>query len=369
MAVYKIFPNKDATIYSSNPTLNTGLDAICEVNTSPSNTSRFLTHFSQNEIQDVIDNKISGSVWNVSFNNFIADANGISFDSYIEIFPISQDWDNGTGEFGDTPTQTNGASWQSTDKTTTTLWVESGSIGDNHITSSFQSTTPGGGSWFYSGSQIQSYAVTQSFGLRSDKDINVEVKNIVERWYDGSLPNYGFIVKFEDTLEFNSSQNIQPSLKYFSVDTNTIYPPSLEFKWVDYESVLTGSESNILGSDNISISLNENPNIFYKDSINKFKINCSPTYPIRVFQTSSLFTNQYYLPPTSYYAIKDLDTNEFIINFDEEYTQISSDYNGNYFNVIMDGLEPERYYKIQIKTISNGSVKIYDDNYYFKVIN
>jgi hypothetical protein len=35
----------------------------------------------------------------------------------------------------------------------------------------------------------------------------------------------------------------------------------------------------------------------------------------------------------------------------------------------MNGLEPERYYAIVIKTEINGSTVIFDDNYYFKVIN
>ena len=36
MAVYKIFPTKDATLYSAYPSMNTGVDAILEVsNTNP----------------------------------------------------------------------------------------------------------------------------------------------------------------------------------------------------------------------------------------------------------------------------------------------------------------------------------------------
>jgi len=35
----------------------------------------------------------------------------------------------------------------------------------------------------------------------------------------------------------------------------------------------------------------------------------------------------------------------------------------------MNGLQPERYYKILIKTIINGSVIVKDEDYYFKVIN
>ncbi len=369
MAIYKIFPYKDATLYSGNPTANTGLDAICEVWNTPTNVSRFLTQFLHSEIQEVINEKIQDNQWDVSFRNFIANSTGLSFDTNIEILPLAQSWDNGLGEYGDIPTTINGVSWSTTDVSSLTPWLESGSIGSELITSSYSPTNPGGGSWFYSGSNTSTYSITQSFGLRSEKDINVNVKNIVEKWYSGSLPNYGFITKFEDNIEFNPSINVQPNLKYFSVDTNTIYPPTLEFKWRDYESILTGSESNIIGNNNIKISLEENPNKFYPNSINRFKINCAPTYPTRVFQTSSLFTNQYYLPTSSYYAVKDLDTNEFVINFDDDYTQISADSEGNYFNLYMNGLEPERYYKIQIKTINNGVIKIHDDNYYFKIIN
>ena len=64
-----------------------------------------------------------------------------------------------------------------------------------------------------------------------------------------------------------------------------------------------------------------------------------------------------------------MDTNEFVINFDDTYTQLSSDSKGNYFDIYMDGLEPERYYKILVKTNINGSVMVLDDNYYFKVVN
>ena len=64
-----------------------------------------------------------------------------------------------------------------------------------------------------------------------------------------------------------------------------------------------------------------------------------------------------------------MDTNEYVINFDNEYTQISADSTSNYFDIHMNGLEPERYYKIQVKTTIDGSTRIYDDNYYFKIVN
>ncbi len=35
----------------------------------------------------------------------------------------------------------------------------------------------------------------------------------------------------------------------------------------------------------------------------------------------------------------------------------------------MNGLQPERYYKILIKTNIDGEILVIDDNNYFKVIN
>lgn len=99
------------------------------------------------------------------------------------------------------------------------------------------------------------------------------------------------------------------------------------------------------------------------------RINCRPQFPTRVFQTSSLYTTNHYLPSSSFYAVKDLDTNEFVIDFDDTYTKISADDKSSYFVLYMNGLEPERYYQILIKTTIDGSTLILDDNFYFKVKN
>ena len=376
MAIYKIFPYKDTTLYSLYPNMSTGLDAISEivnrlgVDGTP-DVSRFITQFDTTEIQNVINNKIGSNIWDINFKNFIADAYGITLNSTLEIWPLAQDWNNGTGEFLDSPITTNGASWNFSNYGDGTSWSIAGFIGTELYTSSYNSTyaSQGGGNWFYSGSNVSSYRVTQSFDLRSDKDLNVRVKTIVSKWYSGSLPNYGFITKWASDIEFFNTSSIQPVMKYYSVDTNTIYPPQLEFKWRDYSSILTGSESTIVSNPNIKMSLAENPGIFYSGSINRFRLNISPMYPARTFQTSSFYVGKNYLPTSSYYALKDLDTNEFIIDFDSQFTQISADSTSNYFDIYMDGLEPERNYEILIKTTIDGSTRIYNDNYYFKVIN
>tara|TARA_R110000744_G_scaffold154120_3_gene268748 strand:+ start:1063 stop:2235 length:1173 start_codon:yes stop_codon:yes gene_type:complete len=388
MAVYKLFPIKDNSLYSFYPNMNSGLDEINQISnlnqgvgTSPQ-VARIITEFSQEEIEDTLNNIISGSQWTVNFKQFIATAQGIVESIFIEVHPVASYWWNGSGKYLDVPQSTDGSGWVSPAFASSPLrWPMSGSDAVGHrITGSFNSlfSPLGGGSWYVTGSNNMGWSSTQSFDTRSDKDLDVEVKTVVEKWYSSSiaypstasLPNYGFLTKFENQAEFNQNPQIQPVMQFYSVDTNTIYPPQLEFKWDDYETVLTGSATgSILKTTNIVSSLAENPGVFTPQGINRFRFNVAPKYPERVWTTSSLYTSVSYLPTSSYYGVKDLDTNEFVVDFDTTYTRLSSDIQGNYFDLYMNGLEPERYYKILVKTVLKGSTLILDDNYYFKVVN
>ena len=378
MAVYKLFPYKDTTLYSLYPDMNTGIDAITSItnlniaiNSDP-HVSRFLTEFAQSEIENVINNKIKGAQWDAHFKTFIATAQGVVEETSVSVFPIAQQWYNGTGMYLDIPQSTDGAAWNTPNFSGSIAWSSSGlDPYNNKITSSYSPlySSPGGGCWIYE-SGSTSFEVTQSFDVRTVKDLNVKVTEIVSRWYSGSMDNNGFITKWEDSVEFNTNVQVQPVMQFYSVDTNTIYPLELEFRWRDYSSVLTGSATaSIVDTTNLVSSLAENPGLFSPKSINRFRFNVAPKYPIRTWTTASRFTGTNYLPTASQYAVKDLDTNEFVINFDDTYTQLSSDSKGNYFDIYMDGLEPERYYKILVKTNINGSVMVLDDNYYFKVVN
>ena len=398
MAVYKLFPTQDTTIYCSSPTENTGLDAILEVYnkigaSGDPEVARYLIQFDQEEILDIYSNKIGNNSYDVYFKNFIAEAQGINQNTLLEILPIAQSWNNGTGYHLDNPISTNGASWGYSRYSGSNQWTPTGSYSGSNGTYQFTSSYSnicggvGGGNWFYDpnggfyviagyvfpgyiASFYPSSSVNLSYYPRAIKDIEANVNSIVDGWIGNSIPNYGFLIKLSSSFEFNPNENVQPIFKYYSVDTNTIYPPTLEFRWRDYKTVLTGSASgSIVTTSNIKMSLAENPGVFFPESVNRFYVNVSPLYPTRTFQTSSIYTNLNYLPTSSYYAIKDLATNEFVINFDDNYTQISSNEDGNYFDVYMSGLEPERYYKILIKTTIKGSTIVFDDSYYFKVIN
>lgn len=374
MAVYKIFPIADSTLYSGYPSMNTGLDEIIEASTNFTTgelqvvgqfpqSSRYLIKFDPSEITDIINNKISGSTWQSNLRVFIANATGLSNTSSIAINAVAEDWSMGTGRYLDSPQNGDGCSWVWKDYSGSTRWTTSSFT--SGITGSYNlSTNPsssGGGVW-YTGSQA-----TQIFNYYSDLDLNSNVTSIVNRWLSGSFNNYGLIVRQTESQEFINDTNQQVTLKYFSRDTHTIYPPQLEFRWNDF-TYSTGSLT-VLNTLPANIALDQNPGVFYSSSVNVFRVNAAPLYPARVWQTASLYTTNYALPTASYYAVKDLDTNEYVIDFDSTYTKLSCDASGSYFTMYMNGLEPERYYTILIQTTINGSTIVFDNNYNFKVVN
>jgi hypothetical protein len=371
MAVYKLFPVKDTSIYSLYPNLNSGLDEIIECSTRVNDeydlntqASRFLVSFSQTEINDVLTNEVGASTWSSSLNVFLADGEGFSDTVALEFYPVSASWNMGTGKFLDNPEITDGASWNYRTSFGDQIWRIS-NFGQ-YVTASFAPSYPGGGTW-YTGSSISGLNVvqTQSFTFYSTGDINVDVTDTVKAWVSGAFENNGFIVKQQN--EFVTSSNDANIIQYFSVDTNTIYPPCLEIKWDDH-TYNTGSLT-VLNTPQCIVSVTNNAGEYFNNAIEKFRVNARPEFPTRVFSTSSLYTDNFVLPSSSYFAIKDLDTNEFVIDFDTQFTKLSADVNGSYFNLYMNGLQPERYYKILIKTIIDGATLVLDDNNYFKVVN
>jgi hypothetical protein len=368
MAVYKIFPEKDATLYSEYPNANTGIDEIIEATTSTETdggepaASRFLIKFNQSEILDVINNKATGSIA-AYLKVFIAKVEGLGQETILYSYPVSGSWQNGTGKYLDSPEVTNGVSWNFRTSSGSGAWQTSSFT--SGATASFSASNPGGGNWYTS----SAYAKSASYQYRSNFDITLDTTNTVLAWYSGSIQNDGFIIKQADSAEFSTDLTKRVQFKYFSVDTNTIYPPQLEFRWNDYYYNTGSSTQTVITDPDVIATLPNNSGIYYPESIQRFRINARPQFPPRAFVTGSFYTFNYYLPTASYWSIVDLDTNEVVIDFDSTYTKISADSTSNYFDVYMNGLEPERYYKILFKTIIDGATRVLDEKYYFKVIN
>jgi hypothetical protein len=382
MAVYKIFPEKDTTIYSKYPDMNTGLDQILEISNENSllagstpYASRVLIKFPTSEIDAVLNTIVTNTyntssvstpviyypnsvlpvgAYTASLRLYLADASNLPDTYSLECYSISQSWEQGTGRFLYNPYDKENATWVNRDNTNE--WLTASFF--TNTTASFLNSTPGGGTWWFN------FAGSQTFGINQNKDINLDVTSITNLYNNNTLLDDGFLLKMGGTNEFNTSSSF--SLKYFSRDTHTIYLPQLEIKWDD--SIYNTGSLSVLTNENIAITLGNNIGKYNRNDVYRFRVNARDIYPVRQFTTVSVYTLNKALPSSSYWALQDLDTGEYVIDFDSSCTKLSCDASGNYFDMYMAGLQPDRNYKILIKSsFANGSSVVYDNSYIFKL--
>tara|TARA_R110000851_G_scaffold48013_4_gene116360 strand:+ start:683 stop:2230 length:1548 start_codon:yes stop_codon:yes gene_type:complete len=258
-----------------------------------------------------------------------------------------------------------GFSLQGGTSTNTSLFND-GTTGS--INSSF--ITQGGGVW-YTGSGFVSH---QQFLNADNLDAKLDVTLAIQKHsaslfnsatYPTGIENHGFIIKQPESVETNTSSSFG-EMKYFSMDSHTIYPPKLTFKWDDSSYSIGGG--TVLNSGDIFLSLYNNKSEFQRKSKQRFRLTTRKRYPDRTFTTSSNYLNIQYLPTTSYYSIRDRETDEVIIPFDTVFTKLSADSEGMFFDLYMEGFQPERYYKIMFRSDNNDGIQIFDEDYVFKIV-
>jgi hypothetical protein len=363
MAAIKFFPTKDSTIYTEFPTMNAGIGEILDLTKyqsfffpTYSATSRILFKFPTDDIVDFLNNNVINS-FQANLRMFVADANSLPLSFSLSAFAVSESWDMGTGRPANIPITTNGVSWEFRTADATAWNVTNLSP---QVTSSFFSGNPGGGNWY------TPTKCDEQFDNSTDLDTSIDVTIIIDSIRNQSIIDQGIIVMNDPDVEFDP--NYSYTLNYFSRDTNTIYAPYLELLWDDSVYTIPVSVSiSPISTRNMVVSLGNNRGTYFAGAIERFNVNVREQFPTRAFVTSSIFTQPKFLPTSSFYSIRDLDTDLVIVDFDDNYTKISLDQDGNFFNVHMSGFEPERYYKFLFKVEMSGSVQIFDSNYIFKV--
>jgi hypothetical protein len=208
-----------------------------------------------------------------------------------------------------------------------------------------------------------SYQATQSFNYES-ADVQLDVTSIVKAWLCGCVPNEGLIVKF--TNECDSSD--YGTLKFFSMESNTIYAPYLECNWVDavFNAPPTSSAVTVVtGDERIVYVENLKQKYTGKEKV-KMDVFCREKYPRKTFSLTADYLKKSYLPSGSYYSVSDVQTSEVWIPY-SDYTKISCGVSGSYFNFDMSTLPQERYFKFSIKVITDVEEEEYVDSRTFKV--
>jgi hypothetical protein len=168
--------------------------------------------------------------------------------------------------------------------------------------------------------------------------------------FSGSLKN-------ADTSQPEGSTTHLGNFSFFSRDTNTIYSPKLEAVWDD-SSWSTGNLQPITGSDydDMAFYVKGLRSEYKQDSKTKIRVVGRARYPEKTYATTPTQLGVKYLPSGStYYSIKDAQTEEVIIPFGSG-SIVSCDSTGNYFNLWLNGLQPERIYNVQFKaTVSQST--------------
>ena len=365
--IYIFNPIKDASIFEKEVTLNTGLDEILELTNSDdsdsvSTTSRILIKFDHTEeLNSIVNNRFLSSSQTSSLEYklklFATQHSEIPLDFNIECYLASQSWDMGMGRLDNSPITTVGTSWKYRDNpTTNNQWLTSSYAAGT--TGSYSSSFYGGGTWYLTPYSTYSFAYTTT-------DVLFNVTSLVSQSVNNIYTNDGFLIKLTNSLE--RRDDLLRSLKFFSKDSHTIYPPQMWILWNDF-SYITSSAQTPINSDNLILKFKNLQTEYKEEGKVRFRLYPRPKYPPRNFVTSSLYEYNYILPTSSYYSIEDVYTKETIIPFDTTYTKISCDSTGSYFDIIMDGLQTERNYKFIVKTVVDNNVKIVDDGFNFKVV-
>ena len=376
---YYIFPETDTTLYQASGSSNAGLDEILEIRKDMSlsggniKVSRILMKFDLSEISASI---VNGTITSPKYylNMYDANSQNLSTTQSLYAYPISgSTWFEGQGTFADNPITTEGASWVYKDGLTDKTYWLSGS--EAAVSSS-------GGAWF-----TASYG-SQSFAYETD-DMRMNVTPIVNKWLDSTYPNEGFIIKRSgsqgnlDVSTDEGSTNRLGNFKFFSRQTHTIYPPKLEVEWFDTKWS-TGSLSALSSTELEDLSFYmKNLRSEYKESSKiKFRVIGRTKYPTKSYSnTASAYLTVKYLPSGSkenigktgtYYSVKDAQTDDVIVPYGTG-SMVSCDSTSNYFNLWMNGLQSERFYKIEYKVVSgSGTVdeidQYFDEGFTFKVV-
>ena len=349
--------------------------------------SRALLYF---DLTTVSQSVASNAIVNPRFylNLKVCESKEVPVEYRLTAYPVSQSWSMGAGYKYDGSAVCDGANWKYSDGQNK-LWISGSSLSD----------CSGGGMWWIDSASVASgtgyseipnitqinpypdcpspvfpliitasvvtpptgaYECHQDFNYQSS-DVRMDVTTIVNAWLTGQIPNTGFILMHSD----ETSSVDYGALRFFSKETNTIYSPYLDVAWED-ATFVTGSTDPIQLRDAV-VNVKNMAKEYKHGSIVRMEVAARQRYPVKTFTNRvSDYLMPYYLPTSSFYSIKDAETNGVVMPYDI-YTRLSFDTNGNYFMLDTSGLPQERHFKVEVRAEQSGSIMTYTIPTTFKI--
>lgn len=343
---------RDASIYEEFASRNTGHDEILEVGKSAEGTKsiRSLIQFDIAAVsQSLSDGDIpADSIFELKL--FVARADDLQVGQNIEIYPVSRSWVEGSGYYY----QNTNVPYTSSRESTVGYTENDGVTWKNRQSGSL---------WSVTGSEFLPTPVVSGTIADPVVDMTFDVTTFVRNWVSGTLPNNGLVVKFPEADELSNLN--AGNIRFFSRQTHTIYSPTLTAKYND-QVYITGSISGSNTAQVLVTPRNLQPK-YRKDELVRVDLSVRDRYPLKTFDTVfSNYAGNQRLPQTSYYSIVDVQSNTVIIPFDD-YSRVSCDGSGSYFNFRVQGMYPGRIYKLLVKVIDTNYRKTFDLGHHFTI--
>ena len=246
---------------------------------------------------------------------------------------------------------------------TESIWSYTSSLGLYHSSSAaYTYTTASFNTYISSSISWVSYSLAETI-------------TIVD-FYTGSLG-----AEYESGSVYFSTGSMTSSDATWIYDTTAGYYYSQSLSPVNYTWTSSSLSSSISSSATDTLLMNPITNedyVFYvsnmyeeyrQNSKVRFRIKARERYPRKTFVTESweYTTNEKFPPTQSYYAIRDGWTETEWMPF-SSYTQLSVDTSGSYFDLYLNGLEPERFYRLMFKVTQGGIEKIIDNDNMFRIV-
>jgi hypothetical protein len=348
---YFLTASKDASIFLQQPNQNTGLDEVLEVSKvyygSLKDTARTLIKFDTNTLSaSLASGDVTMSVAELVLRE--TEPSQIPLSYSLEINPISQSWEMGVGtRFDDI--SSDGCTWNYRESGSN--WLPTNVSNSGSATGSFDGK---GGMWYTASQATRSYDYESS-------DLIVDVSSSLSFWLDDGYSNEGFIIKHESQKENNDIDYGQ--LKFFSKETHTIYQPKIRIGWDDsrYE---TGSLQAL--PEEYKVSLKRLKKSYKAGGRYDIEVFARELYPQKTFNNTFGYSTGSLLPTSSFYQIRDNESNDIIIPFGD-YSKISTYGNKSRISLDLTNFEINRSYRVELKVELTGSSEYFDDDYIFEV--
>jgi hypothetical protein len=333
--------SKDASIYRYFPTNNAGLDEVLEIGKVVDDTE-VETVFASGSARALLNFTLpaSGSVPSDSryvLKLRIAHSDKVRRGQTLEILHVSRSWDEGSGYFYQTEQNSqDGVTWDESEPSVT--WTTEGGDLELTVTSS---------------TDLSTYPL---------QDIRVDVTDIVAPIVNGDLQFNGILVRFPVSDEIDEDN--EGVVRVFSTQTHTIHQPFLEVLWDD-QTFVTGSLLTPPAQNITIIPMNLRKSYVHGD-VSRVNLIVRDQFPVKSYNSVLRFAGRYHLPITAYYSITDVQANTVIVPFDD-YSKISCDTDGVYFDLDTTGLYRGRFYTIKFKVVSGNYTNVIPTQLLFKV--